>query len=262
MKLAMLSLLLFTSYSGYSGVFAAPRPAKIKFCSNIEDSFPWVFSDHDGVSILAVKEISKRLGIEAEISLLPWKRCLSDIEKGEMDSAIGASYKEDRAVYSEYPMKDNKHDSTRRLFTETYSLYKMIGSPVSFDGTKISNLTKPIGVQFSFSIGDRLKKEGYVIDDGARSTADNFKKLLAGRVDAVALQHESAAMNIKKNKELDGKIERIQPDLEVKPYYILFSKNFYGKNKEFVEQFWNETAKFRESPEFKKIMEEEFNRNK
>ncbi|CAK0769620.1 hypothetical protein CCP4SC76_5210003 [Gammaproteobacteria bacterium] len=47
--------------------------------------------------------------------ILPWKRCLADLQEGKVDGAFPASFKPDRLAQGSYPMTGDQPDATRRL---------------------------------------------------------------------------------------------------------------------------------------------------
>jgi polar amino acid transport system substrate-binding protein len=83
---------------------------------------------------------------------MPWKHCPEGVEKGGIAGAFAASYTDERAKYAVYPLAGGKPDPLRRLHTDGYTLLRLKGSTVGWDGHKFSNLSGPIGTQAAYSI--------------------------------------------------------------------------------------------------------------
>jgi polar amino acid transport system substrate-binding protein len=229
--------------------FAADKPP-IKACTENEDSFQWVLKDRPGLTVLMLRMVEKQVGGKIEVVPLPWKRCLDDVKTGAVDAAFKISYSAARAAeLGNYPMSGDKPDASKRLLIDSYSLYRVKGTPVEWDG-KVLKVPGSVGAQSGFSVVDQLKGLGAKVDDGTRSADDNLKKLVAGRFVALALQTDEGDISVENNPEFKGKVERIKPFLVEKPYFLIFSKPFTTKNAAYVQEVWDAIGKVRESPEY------------
>ncbi|MDK2123621.1 substrate-binding periplasmic protein [Parachitinimonas caeni] len=238
---------------------AEDKPATVKLCFENEDVFPWILKNGKGLNLIMVDMISRKAGIKIEPVGLPWKRCLNELQSGGMDGAFAASYKDDRAVFSVYPMKDGKHDPSRRMMMDSYSLFRAKGGGIGWDGSKLNGLSGPIGAQPGYSIIDQLKAAGATVDDGGKTADDNLRKVLAGRVAAAALQTLEGDNSLH-TAEFNGKLEKVSPPLTEKPYYMIFAKPFQAKYPKAVEDLWAAVAAVRESPDYKGAEKEFFKR--
>jgi len=228
---------------------AADKPA-IRACTENEDSFPWVLKDRPGLTVQMLRMVEKQVGGKIEVVPLPWKRCLDDIKNGAVDAAFKISYSAARATeLGNYPMTADKPDASKRLLTDSYSLYRVKGTPVEWDG-KVLKVVGTVGAQSGFSVVEQLKTLGAKVDDATRSADDNLKKLVAGRFVALALQTEEGDTSVDRDPEFKGKIERIKPVLVEKPYFLIFSKQFTAKNPAYVQEVWDAIGKVRESTEY------------
>lgn len=214
---------------------AADKPP-IKACTENEDSFPWVLKDRPGLTVLMLRMLEKQVGGKIEVVPLPWKRCMDDVKTGAVDAAFKISYDAARAAeLGNYPMSGDKPDASKRLLTDSYSLYRVKGALAEWDG-KVLKVTGSVGARSGFSVVDQLKGLGAKVDDGTRSAYDNLKKLVAGRFVALALQTDEGDISVENNPEFKGKVERIKPFLVEKPYFLIFSKPFATKNPTYVQE--------------------------
>ncbi len=219
------------------------------------DSFPWNMKNGSGVDLILLKMVDEALPeVSFKYTQAPWKRCLNNIETGESEGCFTASYKEKRLQYGFYPgtHTGGKVDPALRLHSSSYSLYVLKESKIDVTGNMtIEGLTGKVAAPSGYSIGDDLAKAGYKIDSGATNTANNFRKLVAGRVDAVAGLTLNGDNIIKKNSEYAGAIKAIKTPLVDKPYYLMFSKQFISSNQALAEKIWQKIAELRESQAFK-----------
>lgn len=234
---------------------AAGEKPFLHFCTEDNDSWPWLLKDRVGVTTQHLKLVEKKLGLSMEITPLPWKRCMAELKSGNMDGAFKISYSAARAAeIGTYPMQGDKPDASKRLLTDSYSLYRLKGSNVSWDG-KTLNANGPIGAQTGFSIVEQLKALGATVDEGGRAPGNHLQKLLLGRLAAVALQSDEGDMNIISNPEFRGKIEKVVPVLVEKPYFLIFSRQFYAHHPGYAQQVWDAIEVVRESAEYKKYLQ-------
>ncbi len=69
--------------------------------------------------------------------------------------------------------------------------------------------------------------------------------LVSGRIDAVAAQDFTFDPFL--NKQPYKQVTKLVKPLMSKPYYLIFSHQFYQKNPEIAEQLWDEVVEVRRS---------------
>jgi polar amino acid transport system substrate-binding protein len=260
MKKLLMTCFLLLSVFGVVAVFPFTQAYSMELIFACEDKqdFPnnmgntdQVLNENPGMAIEAVRILEEKLDVKIVIKRFPWKRCLDQLEKGKLDGAFLASYKEERKQYGKFPEKDGNIDPSRRFTTTTYSLYRLKGSDVGFDGTNFINITGKVGAPLGYSIVDDLKKKGLTVDESP-STQNDFQKMIKGRLQAVAALQLTGDYYLKADNELNQKIEKVTPSIVEKPYYFMISHQFYGKNPQLAEKIFDTIAVIREDPEFQK----------
>lgn len=232
---------------------AADKPPVMKFCHEDVDVYPWVLKDRPGLNVIHMRAVEQKLGIKFEITPLPWRRCQEELREGKVDGIFAASYKTERLEIGHYPMTADKTDATRAMMYDGYSLYRLKGSTAQWDGSKLS-VAGSVGAQPGYSIIDQLKQLGVRVDDGTKTADDNLKKLLGGRVEAVALQTLEGDNSLANNPEFASKVEKVKPPLVDKPFFLMLSKQFVAKYGDFSKDIWKTLAEVRESPDYKAKM--------
>ena len=224
----------------------------ITLCYDDGEQYPWITKNGKGFNIILLEMVAAETGEKLELISMPWKRCLEGVAKGDIAGAFAASYTDDRAKYAVYPMAVGKLDHTRRLHTDGYTLLRLKGSSVGWDGSKFSNLTGPIGTQVAYSIASDIVGWGATVDSNSDTPETLLRRFGAGQLQAIALLTGEAQFALRK-PYLAGKVEIVSPPLSEKPYFVIFGRGYYDKNRKTADDLWSMIAKVRESEEYKTL---------
>lgn len=256
MKKKFLFKFILLALVGLPFGFSSHAAETVKLYAESSDTFPFAMKDKTGVDYIVLNLIEKKLGIKFEYTLVPWERCLATMKSGEADGCFTGSFKKERQEMGVYPMNGETPDPNKQLHTSSYSLFVPTGktSSIKVDGMNISGIAKggseKIGTVLGYSIADDLTKLGYSVDSQAPSTETNFKKLLAGRLAAVATLTPEGEYLLSLPQYKD-KIAMIPQFLVEKNYYLMLSKQFVEKHKDLAEKIWSTIPEVRNSPEYK-----------
>lgn len=247
-KVVFLAISLLTST-----VYAA-EVKEVKFVCEDKETYPDVLGEGSqldmkkpGVAVETLKMLEGKLGIKVSFVRMPWKRALeSELKAGTVDGAFTASYKKEREEFGVYPKtKDGKLDEDRRYGTTAFYFYKLKKANLEWDGKMLKNLKGNIGGTFGYSIVDDLKKMGYGVETSPASLND-MKKIVAGRIDICAALESEGDNLLKKTPEFSAAIEKMEPPIVTKGYYIMLSKQFVEKNPILSEKIWDAIKEIRE----------------
>lgn len=229
-------------------------PAALRFCHEDQDAYPWVLQDRPGLDVLLIQRVARRLNTPITLHPLPWKRCLAELQSGHMDGAFAASYKEERLGMGRYPSRqDGRLDITRRLHLSSYSLYRVRGNPLDWDGKTLHHLQGAIGTLSGFAIADFLRAHGASVDDSSSNPESTLRKLALGRLQGAALQTPRADRLLRRNPALARQLERLPLPLEERPYYLLLSFSLTSRQPALSRRIWDEIRRVRESAEYRQV---------
>lgn len=231
-------------------VWAAPKPGEITFCYEEDENYPWIMKDLPSYITIMVDMVVERVGVKIRMVGKPWKRCLLEMQLNVVDGVVNASYVAERMDMGVYPGAGGNPDPSLRMLQTSYSLYRLRGSKVNWDGVKISSLNGVIGAQTSFSIVDQLRKTGIPVDDSSKKGSDIFRRVRAGSLAAAALPTENGDQLLATDPDFRAHIEKLPIPLVEKPYYLMLSKRFVASYRDFSDELWNAVAVVRESPKF------------
>ncbi|MCP4023458.1 MAG: transporter substrate-binding domain-containing protein [Desulfobacteraceae bacterium] len=225
-------------------------------CENKQD-FPTIMGNDSkildgkpGMGVELLRLLEEKLGLEITVKRLPWKRCLHELEKGNVDGLFTASYKDKRKKHGKYPEKDGTVDPSRRFTAASYAFYKLKSTDLDFAGKDYGIFTGKVGGPLGYSIVEDLKKKGVKMKE-SNSTEIDLKHLIAGRLQAVAALELTGDYYLTANKQFSDKIEKMTPLIVEKPYYFMLSHQFYDANPDLAEKIFDAIAEIREDPDFK-----------
>jgi polar amino acid transport system substrate-binding protein len=222
----------------------------VTLCYDYGEQYPWILKDGKGLNIVLLEMVAAKTGEKLELTGMPWKKCLEGVKNGTIDGAFAASYSDERAKFAVYPLAEGKPDRSRRMYTDGYSLLRLKGSKVGWDGRKLSNLTGAIGTQASYSIAADLTRWGAKVDSNSDTPETLLKRFGSGQLQAIALMTGEARFAMKK-PYLANKVEIVSPPLTEKPYFLILGRGYYDKNRKKVDDIWSMIETVRESAEYK-----------
>lgn len=207
-----------------------------------------------GITLELLKLVEERTGVTFQFKRLPWKRGLYLLKKNDIDGLFHGSYKIERSEVAAYPMKEGVVDSSRSIFNRSYALYKLKQSPVAYDGNAISGLKGAVGIINGYSIGGKLKKMGVTVVE-SNNQRENFRKLKSGEIAAYAMLENMADDYIKRNDYELFDVEKVEPALTDKPYYLMLSHQFVEQHPQLAERIWDTMRSLKTSAELRAIRE-------
>lgn len=200
-----------------------------------------------------VSEAFKSVGYQVEIHFYPWARAVDEAESGKADGLFPEYYSDERKA--------------NFVFSSSFP-----GGPVGFLARKESRITFPGDPQkeqtktlqgmkqYSFGVvrdyinTKEFDAASFLKKDVSDNDEQNIKKLLAKRTDLIFIDKFVAQYLIKTSiPQATNELEFLEPPLEVKPLYIVFSKKAPGydqKRKDFDEGL----AKLQKTGTIKAIM--------
>jgi polar amino acid transport system substrate-binding protein len=208
---------------------------KLKFAA-VENVPPFTLPDDGsgvvkGMAIDIFKEVAKRMGFEAEISALPFKRLWLYLQQGELDGAIQIYYNPDRLKYIIY--------SDPPGYYVAHYIFVKKGNEGKFkSGTVEALYGKTVAKERGFFVTKEFEQavnDGKITVDEAQNTELNLKKLLMGRTDAYVSNYHIALYNIKKYGFQGQIVPLSEPLTPKKGTFMAISKQ--SKNIPDVEEF-------------------------
>lgn len=215
---------------------AAIAEGQMKIVTDPFPPFNYKANGHTaGIHYEIVKEVLEEMGIEFQLERLPWKRALLTIRKKAADSILDVSKDSERIKYILFP-EEPLTDVPIVLFHLKDREFKFTDAD-SLRGNRI-------GLMSGYTYGGYFDDKGYLNLERVPNLEQNFRKLLAGRLDLVASYREVGMFTIR-GMGISEKITFSPNPIDSIPMYLGFTKG--RVEEDFVEKFNNELKDFKES---------------
>lgn len=219
--------LVALTLAGTTAATASEGPVRI--CEDAGGWPPFVYADAEGqakgLSIDIARILFARMGRDFSVTLLPWKRCLSEVEKGlNYDLILNASYNEDRA--QRYLYTEAYYTITPHFFYDAKRFPEgiQILAPVDLKKYQVGGI---LGYNYSYY----GLEEGDIFTSGIYNLEALIGRLKAGQFDLfvesyeVVMGHYLTTNHLSRQTELaTAKI----PELPPTPFYMILSKTAPG----------------------------------
>ncbi len=197
-----------------------------------------IASVRPGWQIELLRMAAQKAGVRVKFYRMKWIDALKNVREGTIDAAFNSSYKDDRAVYGKYPMRDGELDTSRATLNYTYWLYYSETDPVLWNGVSFSDLKKPIAAERSSAIVPILKKYGADVVE-AETYEDILKLMDSGQASAVAGFEGNVDIFMQTAPQHFGHVVRHPVPLVRRTGYVMFSKLSYDAHPDRIERFWD-----------------------
>ena len=204
-----------------------------------------------GVEVEIFNLICKELNLTCSLELLPWKRMINQVKRGEIDCMFAAFKTEKREAFMEY---------TSVPFHVSNLTFFIGKSDKSFKFSKLNDLKgKNICLVRGFTTTpefDKLAKQGLFEISHLDDFDQCFKMLSKGKVDTTLVNQEVGFTIMKKLK-----INNVHPfknPLYSKPAYLTFTKK--KKFGQIPSQFGQKIFQILKSGQYKKIYDKYLDR--
>lgn len=228
MKIPCPSLLL--AVLAMTGISAAHAGPLVKICDDESGWPPYSFVDPKnpqgvtGVSVEVITEILKRAGYETQFTLLPWKRCLLEVETGTTNMLLHASYNEERALKFLISKPYYSIHSALFYLKSKYPVPPKIKTVADMKQYRYCGL-----FGYNYAMYDLPESQ---LDTGAKDEPSRFKKLRLDRCDFVLgdveILSNFAAMG---QLDLNGTGHIPIPGAKPKEFHAMISKSAAGADK-------------------------------
>lgn len=232
----------------------------LRVCLNDVPHLPWRLADaqgkvrDQGLDFVFLNLLAQRAKVQVEISLVPWKRCLAEVKAGQQDAVLGISYLPEREELGHYPQLAGQPDESLAVRHDQYAWYAPVASPIAWNGRQLHGLMPDalVGVQTGYSVATVVKGLGFKVDEAARTAEANLEKLVRGRVSAVALQAKEADRVLALKPALGQAVRKLEPVLQNRAYYMLFSRPFAANSARPLSQWWRDVVWVRDSEAYRR----------
>lgn len=197
------------------------------------------FKDPPGLFVVWARAALAKVGCSQVLQekRLPYHRIIAGMKSGDIDIRVSAGYRDSMVLIAQYPTLNGKVDPRLAIAEGNTSLYVVKGSrALQWNGTSVTSRqgVPTIGTVLGH-FSDLVVRDRQWKVDAATSWESNVKKLLLGRVSAIA----GTASVIDALPERD-KLQKLEPPVVSDFFFAPVSNTFYAAYPEFTQQFWYE----------------------
>lgn len=213
------------------------------------DWFPYTYRENGqarGFELEIFKTVIAQMGITADYTRYPWKRCLAAIKNGSADVLISLLKTSERETFTYYPQEPISISKTV-FFTRADSAIRYSGSLQDLENYRI-------GFILGFSYGEAFDRADYLKKDSALTHRVLIKKLLVGRNDLVA-ENQTVIERYAKQMGVRERIRVLKPPIHHQKLYAGFSRA--GGWQQLCDDFSKALAAFKQSEMYKGMLRAE-----
>lgn len=210
---------------------ATPLPNKIRVTNGEWPPYLSETLPHYGLASRIISEAFALKGITVEYGFFPWARSLMLAQNGEWDGS---------AVWFKNAEREKDFYFTDPVIKSDYVFFHL--KSYAFDWKEIKDLAgKNIGATIDYDYGDaftQAEKAGTIAVERVPSDEQNFKKLLAGRIDIFPLDVNVGLAMLRQNFTPEEAAQITYHPLPVRSdfLYLLLSKKV-ARNEEMAAVF-------------------------
>lgn len=238
------------------GAQAAAAEAPLRLCMAESAALParvWQEAGLDEpaqrqLDVFTAALLARQIELPVQALVLPWRRCLLEVQSGRIDGVLGLSYTPERAEWAVFPLRQGRPDDALRLRRDAYHWYVNTTQAPRWDGVRLQG-DKPLrlGTVAGYSVVALLHQQGYELDTQTANSAASLRMLALGRLDAAALLPGEVEPWLAREPDWARRIQRLDPPLQQRSYFLAFSQAFAQREPEQLSRIWQALAAVRDS---------------
>ena len=194
-----------------------------------------------GYYVELARKAAATWGTRVDFQFMNWARVLKAVRAGIVSAGFASSFKEERAEYGAYPMKDGKPNEALAQRAYAYHLYGLKEDTAAVADWRSQIAGSLVSVEKSASIISTL--EGLDAEIYERTQYENQLELLINKRSRFAVGiGDNFDRYVAANPDFAERIVRLDPPVEKRVGYVMFGKAFYAANTDLVDCYWQEAA--------------------
>ncbi|MHC6227763.1 substrate-binding periplasmic protein [Pseudomonas sp. X10] len=206
-----------------------------------DDWAPYIYQENGqprGIDYEVTNEVFKRLGVEVEWQLLPWKRCLAMLEQGLADGVLDIFQTEPRRFLMYYPEEP--------LSAVEFVLFQAKARPHVVERLEdLAGLT--VGISSGYSYGSAFLESPLFRREAAPTQEANFGKLQLGRIDLL-ITDRRVGRYLRQRLGLEEAVDELPLVISRQPQYLGLRRK--PGREELARRFSIELRRFKQEPAY------------
>lgn len=235
----------------------ASPPVTLRICYEATDSLPFFGAATEagqagqGLLYDLIMSAAKQADLKIELQRRPWKRCILQLQKGQVDGIFAAIWQADRDSWGQFPGRDTTTNApvqrTYRLWQVDYPIIRRNGGPLEWNGQQFSGTKNGLSAPLGYIANQRLAALGVLVKP-TYSPEVALKMVAIDHLDGYVLERQVAQSYIQR-LGLQKQLSFLPEPLLKADWYLPLSHQFYREHTEVAQRFWQALAEQRDSRE-------------
>lgn len=221
----------------------------LNFCYESADETPHLHKLQIGDSIVegfhaaVTADALQQLALPYTLHRLPWRRCLAEAERGQMDGAIGVGWTAQRTQQFHFPWHDGQTDSDKRLTYVNYYIYTHRASTLQWDGETLTGMINGLAAPRGYIVENKLAQLNALrpLDAGA---AEALALVLNQRLDGYVMPAQMAELHLS-GHPLAAQLRKLEPVFLRQDLFLAISKSSNKLDDDTRARLWQQIAESR-----------------
>lgn len=233
--------LLLVSFSAYS------EKKQIKLCYENVELKPFYYGtdkipEKPGYIVDLVELAVKSAGAQAILYRQPWKRCILNVTRGEMDGLFSVIKTPEREKWAEFP---TQKQSGSYLLKISYPIYVKRGSHLTWSDNQFNGVRFGVAAPPGYVARNTLIEKGvYPKGEQDLDLSRGLRMVALGRLDGYVVNKTTGDKMIEQ-LGLENQITTLPTPFIYEYLNLAFSKPFFEENKECSEKIWQQIETIR-----------------
>lgn len=233
---------------------ADPLPV-LRICYELQDSMPFWAAATDqnkprpGLLLELIQPAAEQAGLRLEFQRQPWKRCILQLQQGQVDGIFAAIWQPERDSWGQFPGRDTQRNTPvqrdYRLWQVDYPIIARKGGTLNWDGEHFSGTRNGLSAPLGYVAAQQLESLG-VLAKPTYSAERAIKLIALDRLDGYVLERQ-IARNYIRTADLQTQLVFLPKPLLSADWYLPLSHQFYSQHPELAQRFWQALAEQREA---------------
>lgn len=201
----------------------------------------WEDGQPRGIDYEVTSEVLKRLGIDVDWQLMPWKRCLAMVQQGLADGVVDIFQIDSRKPFMFYPDEP--------LSNAEFVLFQNNAKPHAIERLEdLEGLT--VGTSPGYTYNPAFSESPLFRREPAPTHEANFGKLMLGRIDLLVTDRR-AGRQLRRQLGLEGQVQELPLVISRHSQYLGLAHK-PGRER-LAQAFTDELRRFKQDPAYAAI---------
>lgn len=217
----------------------------LNLCIEETVNLPYVGKIHEGIFNEFMDSIEALSEFKIVLHNLPWKRCLREVELGNMDGAYAVIYTKKRDLLFAYPKTNNGElNVSNIIWRAEYPIFAHKDSKFDWDGESFNQSDLDFSAPLGYVAYQKLR-DLEVLHPASLPPDKGLDLVARNRLDGYIVER-AIGENLLREKGLTGQIKQLQKPFLSSNWFLVLSKKYTQAYPNEALAFWALLSQVRE----------------